>query len=485
MNIKTLIMNKQIMLAIGMILFVGALLTYSTGAFFSDTAEATANAFTAGTLDLKIAKNSGSNTPTGGWLDTQTAPWNFAAMAPGGTPDESSVWLKNTGTVDGMKLGIAAANTETVSGYEKQVRITKLTFDGVSLLEGGVGANLAGYEAPTNCDIEVNYGNNDFASVSAALASATAGQVICVGAGNYTQAWETGNGGAGYPLQVSANNVTLASVDGAAATKLDGGIQVNNIGVTVTGFTIGHSVILNDDSGVFLNNAADNATISFNDIDGTGSVSGKGIITAYGQINGMTVTNNNIHDWMSGTWFNKATNSVYKYNTLTLNGNGINNDNPQGDDIQFNEFVNNSSTAFAALVSTADSVTFRNNDLANNVGGKGVSQWGNGSLDAQHNWWGDNDPSDQVGNHSTGNVDYSNPAGGPIAGFINGTDQNSNGYADMQDLRLTPIVGVTPGLDAGEQKRLIMAVQLDGPTTGNNFQGAGLTTDLTFTLNQI
>ena len=54
----------------------------------------------------------------------------------------------------------------------------------------------------------------------------------------------------------------------------------------------------------------------------------------------------------------------------------------------------------------------------------------------------------------------------------------------MQDLRLTPLVNATPGLNAGQQRQLVMAVQLDGPTTGNNFQGANLTSDLTFTLTQ-
>ena len=135
-------MNKQIMLAVGMILFAGAVVTYNTGAFFSDTATATANVFTAGTLNLKIAKDS-AGTAVGGWLDSQNAPWNFAAMAPGGTPDEAAVWLKNEGSVDGMKLGISAASTETVGGYENQVRITKLTFDGSNLLQGGAPEQLS------------------------------------------------------------------------------------------------------------------------------------------------------------------------------------------------------------------------------------------------------------------------------------------------------------------------------------------------------
>ena len=84
---KALILNKQIILALGMIVFIGAVVASGTGAFFSSSATAQANVFTAGTLTLAIAKNSNANTPIGGWLTSQTAPWNFSSMAPGVTPE--------------------------------------------------------------------------------------------------------------------------------------------------------------------------------------------------------------------------------------------------------------------------------------------------------------------------------------------------------------------------------------------------------------
>ena len=71
-----------------------------------------------------------------------------------------------------------------------------------------------------------------------------------------------------------------------------------------------------------------------------------------------------------------------------------------------------------------------------------------------------------------------------MGGFVGGVDQNGNGYADLQDLRLTPLTNAGSGLNANEQKQLVMGLQVDGPTTGNEYQGATLTTTLTFTLSQ-
>lgn len=71
-----------------------------------------------------------------------------------------------------------------------------------------------------------------------------------------------------------------------------------------------------------------------------------------------------------------------------------------------------------------------------------------------------------------------------VGGLINGADPNGNGYADLEDLETDPLVNAAVSLNAGEEKQLVMAVQLDGPTTDNSFQGAGLSTDLTFALSQ-
>ncbi|MDZ7726496.1 MAG: hypothetical protein U5L75_02860 [Candidatus Campbellbacteria bacterium] len=106
------------------------------------------------------------------------------------------------------------------------------------------------------------------------------------------------------------------------------------------------------------------------------------------------------------------------------------------------------------------------------------------TIDATNNWWGDFDPSDQVYTPN-GTIDYTPIAGGPVVGFINGTDNNGNGFADLRDLEADPIMNATPGLDAGETGQLDFYVQLDGPTTGNSFQNKSLESDFTYTLGQV
>src|SRR3989338_7794484 len=48
------IFNTRILASIAMLVFVGAVVASSTGAFFSDTETSTGNTFTAGSLDLKV-----------------------------------------------------------------------------------------------------------------------------------------------------------------------------------------------------------------------------------------------------------------------------------------------------------------------------------------------------------------------------------------------------------------------------------------------
>jgi predicted ribosomally synthesized peptide with SipW-like signal peptide len=54
----TAILNKRILLSLGMIVFVGAAVIGATGAFFSDTETSTGNTFTAGAIDLGIDNES-------------------------------------------------------------------------------------------------------------------------------------------------------------------------------------------------------------------------------------------------------------------------------------------------------------------------------------------------------------------------------------------------------------------------------------------
>ena len=503
-------MNKQVLLAMGMIVFIGAVLAAGTGAFFSSQAAATGNVFTAGTLDLKIAKDSNGN-PVNGWLDAQVNPWNLTNLTPGGTPEESSVWLKNTGSVDGMTLGVAMANAAaTVPDTAAQMRITEMTLDGDSLLEGGAGADFGDYSAPLGCDETITPGN--FAST---VNAATAGQVLCVEAGDYNPG----------DLTMSADGVTLVALNApnsADRAKVDGTFNVTGDNVTIKGLYIEPGTVVYQGSAISIN--ADGVTIDsniINDVDGLangGSVKAVyvGHTGTLGTRANVTVTNNVISDidaktgpWSSGTppasgagaygilvnfggstsGLTIANNTINSLEGLWSHAVGLEGDTP-GAVVSFNDIsdiIDHKSPADTDSVGVmiedntgVASVVINNNNFAPNVL-LGIRNEMGTTVNGQNNWWGDLDPSDNI----EGPVNTFGHKGSPISGFVNGNDFNGNGYADLQDLNNDPILGAGVGLNAGEQKQFVMAVQLDGPTTGNEFQGASLTTDLVFTLNQI
>lgn len=472
-TVKALLVNKQVLLALGLIVFAGAVVASQTGAFFTAQATAQANVFTAGSLNLAIAKNSNSNTPTGGWLASQTAPWNFSNMAPGGVPSVSSVWLKNTGGVDGMHLGIAASNTSSSTNFDKQIRITQLTFDGKNLLTGGAGTTTP-YVAPTNCTKTLSGSD----TLTNALASASNGDVLCLTGSNYSTAWE------GAPVNIT-KSVTIAAATGPAAQTISAGLVVDAPNVTIEGFTLKPASVLSEKAAVYFNvHDNSNSTIANNNIAGSGASGERGIIVAGGGTDGgVNITNNDIHNLTTGIYANPHTGTIMvNHNVIHDNTSGIG--GFTGSDVEYNVLSNNSSEDIGGDSTTAG-VTLKFNNILSPVGVAKYGAWpaydnGGSPIVAQNNWWGSFDPSNNV----RGNVDYSNFAGGPFVGFINGTDYDGNHYADLHELETHPITGITPALNAGEYKQLVMGTQIDGPTTGNGFQGASLNTDLTFTLSQ-
>lgn len=552
MNIKAIMMNKQILLAVGTILFVGAALTYGTGAFFSDTAEATGNTFAAGSLELKIAKNSGSNTPTGGWLDSQSAAWNFSDMTPGGDESISSVWLKNEGSVDGMHIGVSAANAITTSpNLAPQTRITRLTFDGSNMLEGGAGATIGDYEEPATCTVTATPGN-----LVSTVSSAAAGSIVCVDAGSYSPG----------TLAVTKDDLTIVALHdpaGVDAAEITGEISITANGVTVRGLNITNPAA---GYGISVTSGAEDLTIADNIIHDIGTTLASGSAQAISIQNGasggtgytivnnrlfnignlnlakgsgsgssakgiylgdtgastiaisnVTIENNIIHDVFASTapWpagGNSATVGRGAYGVLTNVNNGTNNlvvknnsiynldglwatavgleRSTPGALVTYNDIYNltnhkvaNDSNGVKVEDNTASGIKVQYNNLLAAYGVTHVTSGGS-AVNAMYNWWGDFDPSDNVIEDGA-SVNTTNFAGGAIAGFVDGVDYNSNGFADLQDLAQTTITGAEPGLNAGEYKQLVMGVQVDGPTTDNSFQGAGLTTNLTFTLEQI
>ncbi len=62
------------------------------------------------------------------------------------------------------------------------------------------------------------------------------------------------------------------------------------------------------------------------------------------------------------------------------------------------------------------------------------------------------------------------------------SDNNTNGYKDVEDLKNTDLTGLS-GLNTLASKNFEIALKLK-ETTDNNFQGDGITLTITFLLNQ-
>jgi len=144
-----------------------------------------------------------------------------------------------------------------------------------------VGANFALYEAPlaSACTVTLVAG----ASVNAAIDSANAGEVICLGDGAYAG-----------PVDVD-KAVTIASVSGPAATTINGGIKITSSDVVVKGLTVQAGIVSAEPNPVgFYVASGNNIEISSNSVDGTGTSNGTGILTVSGATYNNVLVENNI-----------------------------------------------------------------------------------------------------------------------------------------------------------------------------------------------
>jgi len=531
---------SKILLSLGTIAVVGAVAVGATGAFFTSTAESDGNTFNSGTLDLEINPYEAS----GGWAGTITASQTpgYGDLAPGGDTANLSAQLRNIGSSDAAAIGLAVSHSLNENSIARQMRITELTWKGEPLLEGGAGANIGDYVAPTSCDVTVN----DTESIQTdGIDDATAGQTVCVDTGNYDE-----------DLTI-AKDITLAALnapDSGDKATIDGRVDVDVDDVTIQGFEItnpdaGYGVLFNDvtggvvDHNIFTAIGSDltsgsvqalyldgsSAVVTNNQITNVGNTglnsnggsSAKAIYigdtAGSGTLTGIEIQNNSITDikasiaaFVSGggggagaygvlinhggdtAGVDISNNTIIDLEGLWSHAIGLEGDTPNATvalndiaDIVDHKGNTDAVAVFFESNSSASTVVVNENNLIAPLGvALHPDESLTGTIDATNNWWGDFDATDQI-REVNATIDYDPIAGGPHVGFINGTDYNGNGFADLGELAANPIENATPGLDAGESAQLDFFVQLDGPTTGNSFQDSDLTSDFTFTLGQV
>ena len=490
-------MNVKILKNLFVIAIVAALAAGGTYAWVNDQQSSTGNTYSSGDMTLKLS-NDNSN-----WTDNVATTWNYTAMAPGGTPNVDKLYLKNVGLLAGKKIGFSLANSnDGGTGFEKLVRITQMELDGQNLLTGGAGASFAGYVPENPCTVTVTTGN----SIQTAINDAVFGSTICVDAGTYPES---------LLINKKLNVVGVNPPDSAGKAVLAGTISITADGSSVQALDIEPGTVAHQGSAITI--SANDVLITDNIINNVnspdaGSVKGiyAGDSTGAGTRSGLAIIDNRITNIIEshgkgayGILLNYGSNNtglvqdtVIQNNTIAnINGGwahaiGLETKTPDTL-IKFNDIHDITAAGLDSVAvmiednPNGDSVSVTENNFGSNLRWAFVSKSTSaGVVYAQNNWWGDLDPSDQIAELGA-TFDTSNFAGNAFSGFINGTDTNANGYADMQDFRLNPIVGFDFELPTDEVKQFIMGVQLDGPATTNGYQGNSLVTDVVIDISQI
>lgn len=113
------------------VITIGLISTFAIGvtrAYFNNQGTSSGNTFSAGTLDLKLSDINEID------QDSVTASWSGSNMVPGGTAVSGTIQFKNSGTIAGNHLEIAATNNCIPVDMDKYLEIISLSYGGEDIL---------------------------------------------------------------------------------------------------------------------------------------------------------------------------------------------------------------------------------------------------------------------------------------------------------------------------------------------------------------
>jgi len=228
---------------------------------------------------------------------------------------------------------------------------------GDSLFDGGDGvdtlvfaadvlpADIIGQPAPTS-NVEIirigdTPGSNTFVvldgmSIQDAIDAAADGDTIVLADGTFT-----GNVLLNKDVTLEGANAGVAG-DGSrgAESIIEGVIQIMVDGASVDGVQVQDGAfVLGQNAGIYVQ--ADNVTIENSVLNRSGTVDGdtfRGVITATGDGQGLTIDGNAFSGWATGVYLNPGSDAVVTNNLFDGNHVGLSNDGPDAANISGNSF---------------------------------------------------------------------------------------------------------------------------------------------------
>jgi hypothetical protein len=251
-----------------------------------------------------------------------------------------------------------------------------------------VGANLSAYLQPTGGDCTINV-PSQYATIQAAVNAANSGNVICVGPGTYNEDITIDKS-----VRLSGSGSQQSTIVGQNGTAVFANYLATN--VIVEGFSI-HAVGVSN--GVVLDGEAPVDIIRYNWIK---AENGGDALASGGSQN---LIQNNILEGNNSPFVADTRDNTSVFNntfigTMSSITGGDYLSAGAGSVVKQNIF-NPTSGPNPILVGSNNSIITENNFHGNNTP---VKVAGTPAINAQGNWWGDTDPSDNV----RGDVDYSN-----------------------------------------------------------------------------